>query len=73
MSTIPMTINDVKNKILADMDETERRDAIVGETRNGDYIILTERRVIEVFQVHDTISAAEKSTEGTWETLEYTS
>jgi len=65
-----MTINDVKNKILADMDEAERLDAIVGETRDGSYIILTEHRVIEVYTSAGVIYAGTKSTTGNWDTQE---
>jgi hypothetical protein len=45
----PLTAREVKNKILAGLTESERDDSVVGETRQGGYLIATHNKVIEVY------------------------
>lgn len=46
---MPLTARETKNKILANLTESERDDAIVGETKQGGYLIATHNKVIEVY------------------------
>jgi len=69
---IKPTIRDIKNKIIAAMPTTESRDAIVGTTDDGSYIILTEDRVIEVYQTADgKVWASRKNVSGSWDSHEF--
>lgn len=68
---IKPTMRDIKNQIIADMDERERGDAISGKTDSGGYIILTEHRVIEVYQTAHGIYSQEKSTMGNWKVKDH--
>lgn len=64
-----LTARETKNKILADMPASESLDALVGTTRDG-FIILTERRVFEIYTIRDAIDVSVKKTVGDWEDYE---
>jgi hypothetical protein len=53
--TNDLTTREVKNKILASFSESERDDAIVGETRDGGYLIATHNQVVEVYRSGSTV------------------
>jgi hypothetical protein len=65
-----LTIKETKNKILASLPAEESNDALVGEVRGGGYIILTEKRVIEIFSSAGKITSLTKKTTGYWEEYE---
>ena len=53
--TNTLTARETKNKILANFSESERDDAVVGETRNGGYLIATHSMVVEVYVSAGTV------------------
>ncbi len=68
-----LTARETKNKILADMETSERIDAVVAETREGGFIIMTERAVYEVYHSGRDVYAQRQELEGSgWEPVEVT-
>lgn len=64
MSTL--TAREVKNQVISRLPERKRQDAIVGETRNGGYIILTDVSVVEVYESAGCVWAQEREFGGTF-------
>lgn len=69
-----MTISNarvVRNKVIAALPENEREDHIVAETRHG-YMIVTDYRVIEVYQTLVQIYVQERQFEAGqgWDAIE---
>lgn len=73
--TIKLNQREVKNKILAALSESERRDAIVGDVDStGGYIILTDYRVFEVYTTGGTVYAQVKGLGMSgWDDVDYES
>lgn len=58
-----LTAREVKSKVIATMRPHEVDDFIVGETRRGGFIILTDSRVIEVYHSGGRVYVQEREFE----------
>jgi hypothetical protein len=59
-----LTARDLKNKIFSSLPEEEAVDATVFEGKRGGYLILTEERVIEVYESSSAVWAQEQALSG---------
>lgn len=50
-----LTAKEAANKIVAHLPENEKDDAVIAETRRGDYFIITDYRIFEVYESAGTL------------------
>ena len=66
-----LTARETANKLVANLPENEQGDAVIAETKRGDYFIITDYRIFEIYESAGTLWIQEKKlSRGGWDNLD---